>query len=140
MDWIHRRRGLESKQGWRGQTLASISTPPLHLLAVFAIVILLLSFSHHADYKAQLQRNTQFLSFLLPFILVFLVGHLLMSGGFYYFLHSRSGHGPIHRSPAAAAEAAASFPWGVAALVVVVLVLLSYQSAFHSKWFGPLSS
>ncbi|KAK2983783.1 hypothetical protein RJ640_017186 [Escallonia rubra] len=29
-------------------------------------------------------------------------------------------------------------PWGVAVLVVVLLVLVSYQSSVHSKWFAPL--
>ncbi|GMH02989.1 hypothetical protein Nepgr_004828 [Nepenthes gracilis] len=140
MDWIHSRRGPGLKHSQTGGALSALSMlppPPLHLIAIFSIVIFLLSFSHHADYKAELQRNTNFLFFLLPFILIFLVGYLLIvTGGLYYFQSSRARHEPLHQSTAAAAAVAASFPWGVAALVVLLLALLYYQSSFHSKWFG----
>ncbi|KAL6179296.1 hypothetical protein ACLB2K_050812 [Fragaria x ananassa] len=78
MEWFYpKRRGPEWKQGWTGQTLSSISAPPLHLLTIFAI-----------------RRHPQ---------------HELAN------------------------QASGGSPWGVAILVVLVLVLLSYQSSFHSK-------
>nr|TKS14875.1 hypothetical protein D5086_0000039090 [Populus alba] len=54
MEWFYpKRRGPEWKQGWTGQTVASMSPPPFPLLAIFCIVISLLWLSHYSGYKAQ---------------------------------------------------------------------------------------
>lgn len=133
MEWFYtRRRGPEWKQGWTGQTLASISPPPLHLLIIFGIVIFLLWFSQSADYKAQLKStaiNFQLFLFLLPILLILFMASYSTSWRFNFPLW-RQEHDPKQRAGAS--------PLGVAILVVVLLVLLSYQSSFHSKWFGPL--
>ncbi|KAK4562414.1 hypothetical protein RGQ29_005052 [Quercus rubra] len=127
MEWFYtRRRGPEWKQGWTGQTLGSISTPPLHLLTIFGIVFVLLWFSHYTGYKTQLRTtamNFQLFLFLLPILLVLLMASN-SSGWRFNFPLSRSDHG--------------GSPLGIASLVVLLLVLLSYQSSFQSKWFGPL--
>lgn len=127
MEWLYtRRRGPEWKQGWTGQTLGSISTPPLHLLTIFGIVFVLLWFSHYTGYKTQLRTtamNFQLFLFLLPILLVLLMASN-SSGWRFNFPLSRSDHG--------------GSPLGIASLVVLLLVLLSYQSSFQSKWFGPL--
>ncbi|KAL6313141.1 hypothetical protein AAG906_019613 [Vitis piasezkii] len=77
MEWFfHKRRGPEWKHGWTGQTLNNISTPPLPLLAIFAIVILLWSLSNYTSYKAQLYQTTnnfQLFLFLLPILFIFLI-------------------------------------------------------------------
>lgn len=126
------------EEGWRNQTISSLSTLPLQLLAIFAIVILLLYLSSsNGDYKAQLERNVQFSMFLLPLLLVFVLGFLLMNdyGGLYSQFFSRSKKlGSQTTNTICQSTATASFPWGVAVLVVVVLVLLSYQSSFQAKW------
>ena len=133
-----RRRGEVCKQGWRNQTLiSSISTLPFHLVAIFVIVILLLCFSSssHADYKAyQLERNVGFMMFLFPLIVMLILGFLLMYGGFYSQLVSNSKN-KLALHSTTICQTAISFPWGVAVLVVVVLVLLSYQSSVQAKWF-----
>jgi len=135
MDWFYpKRRGPEWKQGWTGQTLASISAPPLPLLAIFAIVIFLLSISQYTNYKAQLQYsmiNFQLFLLLLPILLIFLVLSGLTSGRFTLW--------PLRPDRDTAARRTGGSPWGVAILLVVLLLLVSYQSSFHSKWFGPLS-
>ena len=127
MEWLHyKRRGPEWKHGWTGQMLNNISTPPLPLLAIFAIVILLLSLSNYASSKAILYEsanNLQLFLFLLPILFIFMM--VSSTNGRLSFQD-----GPNHRG--------GSFPWGVAALVVVLLVLVSYQFAFQSKWFGAL--
>lgn len=127
MEWFYtRRRGPEWKQGWTGQTLGSISTPPLHLLTIFGIVFVLLWFSHYTGYQTQLRTtamNFQLFLFLLPILLVLLMASN-SSGWRFNFALSRSDHG--------------GSPLGIASLVVLLLVLLSYQSSFQSKWFGPL--
>lgn len=134
MDWFYtKRRGPEWKQGWTGQTLSSISTPPLHLLTIFAIVIVLLWFSKSTDYKAELKHtaaNVQLFFFLLPILLIFVVASNSTSWRFNF---------PLLRSEQESGQrAGSSSPLGIAILVVLLLVLLSFQSSFHSKWFGPL--
>ncbi|GFS42806.1 hypothetical protein Acr_00g0081770 [Actinidia rufa] len=127
MEWLYpKRRGPEWKHGWTEQTLASITTPPLPLLAIFAIVIFLLCLSQYTNYKAQIQHsmiNFQLVLFLLPVLLIFVLLSGFTSGRFNIRALS-----PDHRS--------GGFPWPVAVLVVVLLVLVSYQSSFHSKWLG----
>ncbi|EEF33128.1 uncharacterized protein LOC8285145 [Ricinus communis] len=137
MEWFYpRRRGPEWKQGWTGQTLGSISIPPPPLLVIFGIVILLLWLSQYTDYKAQLHHsaiNFQLFLFLLPVLLILLIASYSTNWMPYFRLRQpRSG-----RESVRSAEGS-SQPWGIAAFVAVLLVLLSYQSSFHSKWFGPL--
>ncbi|KAF8406565.1 hypothetical protein HHK36_008653 [Tetracentron sinense] len=133
MGWFFsERRGPGWKQGWKEQTLASISAPPLPLLAIFAIIILFLSLSQYAGYKANMHHNMvnfQIFLFLLPVLLIFILRSMSTNGRFVFRL-PRPQHDSIHR--------AGSSPWGVAVLVVVLLVMVSYQSSFHSKWFQPL--
>lgn len=131
---FYKRRGPEWKQGWTGQALSSISTPPLPLLIIFVIVILLLSLSQFKDYKAQWRYTMlsfKLLLFLLPVLLIFFMHSFFNNDWFAVRLpHLDRGRGLIH--------GAGGVPWGVAILVVVLLVLVSYQSTFHSKWFRPL--
>ncbi|CAO2813823.1 unnamed protein product [Amaranthus hypochondriacus] len=131
-------REEEYKQGWRNQTfMSSISTLPFHLVAIFVIVILLLFFSSssHADYKAhQLEHNLGFMMFLFPLIVMVILGFLLMNGGFYSQLVSNSKN-KLALHSTTICQTAVSFPWGVGVLVVVVLLLLSYQSSVQARWF-----
>ncbi|KAL3539056.1 hypothetical protein ACH5RR_002422 [Cinchona calisaya] len=136
MDWFYPRRGPEWKQGWTGQTMASLSLPPLPLLAIFAIVIFLLSFSQSSNYKEKLDHattNFQLFLFLVPIFSLLLIRPSFSVGWFNFWAPKPPGpkESPsMHRS-------GGGFPWGTAILVVVLLVLVSYQSSFHSKWFAP---
>ncbi|KAJ7967206.1 Transmembrane protein [Quillaja saponaria] len=86
MEWFYpKRRGPEWKQGWTGQTVASISAPPFHLLAIFGIVISLLWLSQYTDYKAQWRKTTinfQIFLFLLPVLLILFMISFSTSGRF----------------------------------------------------------
>ncbi|KDP27587.1 hypothetical protein JCGZ_19592 [Jatropha curcas] len=134
MEWFYpKRRGPDWKQGWAGQTMNSISTPPPSLLTIFGIVILLLWLSQYTGYKAQLRHsaiNFQLFIFLLPILLILLLA-CSSTNWMLYFRHRQP-------QPDSARPDSGSSPWGMAIFVVVLLVLLSYQSSFHSKWFGPL--
>lgn len=137
MDWIQsRKRGPEWKQSWTEQTLSSMSAPPLPLVAIFTIVIFLLSLSQYSAYKEQMQNtmiNFKIFLFLLPVLLVFLLrSSLLSGGGWLNFGVSPQQGGLVRRE---LARGMAGFPWGVAVLVVVLLVLVSFHSSFQSKWF-----
>ncbi|KAI3447981.1 hypothetical protein Pfo_004646 [Paulownia fortunei] len=137
MDWIHtRKRGPEWKHGWTDQALSSISAPPLPLVAVFAIVIFLLSLSQYTTYKEHMRYtvvNFKILLFLVPLLLIFFLRSSLLTGGRWFNFWSSSQHGRQVRRELA--HGMSGFPWGMAVLVVALLVLVSYQSSFHSKWF-----
>ncbi|KAF5182602.1 transmembrane protein [Thalictrum thalictroides] len=134
MAWFLRdRRGAEWKQGWTVQTLSSISTPPPPLLVVFAIVLLFLSLSKYMDYKSEMQKteiNFELLLFLLPVLLILIVRCMSSNGSVSFWLPRPNKQDSIAQ--------VGNFPWGVAALVVVLLVMISYQSSFKSQWFRPL--
>ncbi|KAK9666843.1 hypothetical protein RND81_14G215300 [Saponaria officinalis] len=121
---------------------SSISMPPIHLLAIFCIVILLLSISYHGDYKkAQIERNVQFGMLLFPFVAIFGVGFLLMNGGLYNFqlmspLKKFAPESTVYQlmSPlkkfapeSTVYRSVASFPWRVVVAVVVLMVLLFWR-------------
>ncbi|XAR72735.1 hypothetical protein NMG60_11019475 [Bertholletia excelsa] len=131
MEWLYpKRRGPEWKQGWTERTLYSISLPPLPLLAIFAIVIFLLFVSQYTSYKAQVHSasaNLHLFLFLLPILLAFIMLPVL-AGGRIAFWASPYNEEPRQRGGGS--------PWGVAILVVVLLVLVSYHSSVQSKWFG----
>ncbi|RRT70326.1 hypothetical protein BHE74_00058315 [Ensete ventricosum] len=134
MAWFFgERRGPQWKHGWREQTLSSLSLPPPQLIAIFAIVILFLSVSWYADCKTQVRRTEigfRFLLFLLPAALIVVARYVARDGGFVFRL-PRGRRESIHR-------AGGSSPWGVLLLVLLLLVMVSYQSSFHSQWFRPL--
>ncbi|PIN14292.1 hypothetical protein CDL12_13083 [Handroanthus impetiginosus] len=140
MDWIHtKRRGPQWKQGWTDQTLSSISAPPLPLLAIFTIVIFLLSLSQYNTYKEQMRYtmiNFKILLFLVPILLISLISStrlkLIAGQGWFSFMSSSQQGRQVRRE---LARGTSGFPWGVAILVVVLLVLVSYQSSFQSKLF-----
>ncbi|PON55102.1 Transmembrane protein [Parasponia andersonii] len=136
MGWFYpKRRGPQWKQGWTSQTVASVSAPSFHLLAIFSIVMVLLWLSQYTGHKAQLQQtavNFQLFVFLLPVLLIVFMASYSSCGLFNFRFRRPRPDTPM--------QPAGSSPWGVAVFVALLLVLLSYQSSFHSKWFGPLWS
>ncbi|WCJ39556.1 hypothetical protein M5689_020537 [Euphorbia peplus] len=139
MEWICPTR----RRGWAGDTLSSISSPPpLPLLTIFAIVILLLCFSNYTSYKAHLDHSAHSFHFffvLLPILLIIFISAYSSSWLQQFYSGFR---GQPRRRPALGAlslgsgSSLGSFPWGITIFVVLLLVLISYQSSFHSKWFG----
>ncbi|TXG52060.1 hypothetical protein EZV62_021229 [Acer yangbiense] len=129
MGWLWRdSRGPAWKQGWADQTLASMSAPPWPLVAIFGIIFMLLSLSSYINYRVQMQQNMiNFKIFLmfLPVLLIF-VAKITWS-----FKPRTAKHG-------SADDNTRSFPWSMAALVVVLLALVSYQSRVQSMWSPSL--
>ncbi|KAI9123593.1 hypothetical protein K1719_004893 [Acacia pycnantha] len=131
MEWFYtKRRGAKWKQGQTGHTMSSISAPSLHFLMIFGIVISLLWFSQSKDYKSQLHYaaiNFHLFLLLLPILLIFLI---ISYSRKLCFRLTQPEHDSLQR-------AGVSFSsWTVAVLVLLLLVLLWYQSSFQSKWFG----
>ncbi|XP_057973153.1 uncharacterized protein LOC131161422 [Malania oleifera] len=136
MGWlIKERRGPEWKQGWAEKAISAVSPPPAPLLGVLGILLLFLWLSYYADYRAQVQRtvvNSRLLLFLLPVLLIFLMRSIgsLNRERVVLGIPGAGHRDSIHR--------AGSSPWGMALLVAVLLVMVSYQSSFHNNWFRPL--
>lgn len=134
MGWFLREGSSSSwKVGWTERTLASLRAPPLPLVAIVGIVVVLLSISSYANYKSQVQKTMiGFKVFLLvlPLLLIFVANSVTKYGSVLVI-------SPRTKREPATSEAGGS-PWGVALLLIVLMVLISYKSYFHSKWWPPI--
>ncbi|EXC00988.1 hypothetical protein L484_016054 [Morus notabilis] len=134
MGWLIRedRSGSSWKLGWTERTLASLTAPPLPLLAIVGIVVVLLSVSSYANYKSQMQKTVigfRLFLLLLPLVLIF-VAHSVTKYGTVLVVRPRTKHEAVSEG--------GGTPWGVVVLLVVLAVLISYQSYFQSKWWPPI--
>lgn len=134
MGWLReQKRGPPWKHGWTEQTIASMSLPPLPILIIFFIVVFLLYLSFSINLTKQMDRTMagmKLFLLLIPVAIIFLAQWISVKGKLVIPLLN-TDHDAVHR--------ASGSPWGVAVVVVLLLVLLSYQSSLHSKWF-PWSS
>ncbi|KAI3410721.1 uncharacterized protein J3R85_018485 [Psidium guajava] len=130
MGWlIKEKRGPAWKHGWAQQTIASISPPPMPVVALFSIVLLLLWLSFRINYTRQMERTVvslKLLLLLLPLFLVVLTRWVAANHGRLVIPLPDADHDTMHR--------ASRTPWGIAFLVGLVLLLLSYQSNLRSQW------
>ncbi|KAJ7966866.1 Transmembrane protein [Quillaja saponaria] len=131
LGWLLReRRGPAWKKGWTENTLSSISAPPLPLVAIVGIVILLLWISSYTSYKSQVQKskiNFNLFLLFLPLLLLFLANSINKYARLVYPA-TKATRTVIHQARQEGS------PWGVLALVLLLLVLVSYQSSFKSMW------
>lgn len=129
MGWLVReRRG--GRQSWTEQTLASLLAAPLPLVAIVGIVVILLSISSYTSYRVQMHRNMivfKLFLFLLPLILIFVANSISKYG--------RYNPGTKQRL----ANQYGDFSWGVVVLLVLLLLMISYQPYLKSKWWPPVS-
>lgn len=148
MEWLQpRRRGPEWKQGWTERTLTSISAPSLHLLTVFLIVVFLLwcssSYSEPRPHLHHSMANLHVLLLLSPVFAIFLLAlyssawRFTGGGGSTSSLDNAARAVQPQNRPGGGGSGM-GIPWGVAFVVGLLLVLVSYHSSFQSKWFGPL--
>ncbi|KAL9312557.1 hypothetical protein ACSQ67_018009 [Phaseolus vulgaris] len=118
MAWLLKeRRGPAWKQGWTTNTLCSLSAPPLQLLTIVAIVI-----------HPHLPR----LPLAAALFLIF-VAYTISKHGSRLVLPAP----PPFLGGIRLRTEGGGFPWGVAALVVLLMVLASFLSNFRSMW-SPL--
>ncbi|CAM8910264.1 hypothetical protein QQ045_033212 [Rhodiola kirilowii] len=110
--------------------------PPLHLCIIISLVFLLLGFSWYINYESMMEeRMDKFkLFFMLSPLLLLLVVRFLPANNdqlnvpFNIRLPDQES---IHR--------AGGTPWGVAALLVVLLCMVSHQTSLRESWFPLLS-
>ncbi|KAH8515148.1 hypothetical protein H0E87_003849 [Populus deltoides] len=130
MAWLLKHtRGPAWKQEWTQRTLASLSLPPFPLVAIFFIIILLLSVSSFMSYKNLMRHaliNFKLLLLFLPVLLIFLAMFASKVETF-MFPNTKAQYG-------SADNRSSNLPWGLAVLVVVLLVMVNYRSSFQSMW------
>jgi hypothetical protein len=112
----------------------SVSTKSFHFITIFVIVVFLLWFSQSTEYEDEVKQaagNFQLILFLLPFLLMLIFAVVYSTRGRFHF--------PFLRPEYEMIQQAGGVPWRAVMFLVLILVLLSYQSSFRAKWFGPLS-
>ncbi|KAK9220764.1 hypothetical protein WN944_009188 [Citrus x changshan-huyou] len=101
---------------------------PLHLFFFMLILFFVLGLSWYINYESVFEdfmNQVKFYLMLSPLILLLIV-HCL-SGGVPFFSPFPAEPDALHR--------AGGSPWGVAALLVLVLFMVSHQSSLHERWF-----
>ncbi|KAI3725444.1 hypothetical protein L1987_65232 [Smallanthus sonchifolius] len=118
MGWFVREG--RSELSWVDQTLGSISAPPMQLLAFLGLVIFLMSMSTRSEPKpAHIEREKMGLNlllYLLPLAL-FLVTYVTMRNRLSNAVQATG-------LPTEAGKQDGCSPWGVAFVVIMVLVLV----------------
>ncbi|KAH7849071.1 hypothetical protein Vadar_012582 [Vaccinium darrowii] len=124
------RRGLKWKQSWGERTLASIFETPIPLLVLVGIALLLVSTSWYLEGKAKIQQAMPNFQLLL----------ILCTVVFILFVHVQN----LAQDPRPVCNTQRRWncgdgsPWVVAAVVVFLLVLVSFKSSLRSKFFKLL--
>lgn len=144
MSWLLRGRRAVS---WREQTLESVSSPPpMPLIVLFGVVMLLMCLASYSDYRAQAQRamiSFKLLLFLLPVLLILFMHLTMVFKRWFYYMglggarsSSRLGYnyGPLPWW-SSSIHGDGSSPWGLALVVLMLLVLVYYHSSVQYIWF-----
>lgn len=111
----------------------TLNPVPFPVLLVLAVISVLLFISWYVSYESIVEAAEEQMSWVLlaiPILLllaVHLVSFIENSD-----LFSSSPYSYRYRSHQRPQEG--SSPWGVAALIVLLLVLVQYQSVFHDSW------
>ncbi|RRT67176.1 hypothetical protein B296_00024554 [Ensete ventricosum] len=120
----------------------TLSPVPYHVLLILLMVLGLLSLSWFFDYESFMEDAEEQMSWVLlviPVLLILVIRWLSsierlddsLLGFFAYDHRRRSYYNGSNERPQAG-----SSPWGVAAVVVLLLVLVYFQSSFQDMW-GP---
>ncbi|WCJ32433.1 hypothetical protein M5689_013855 [Euphorbia peplus] len=108
----------------------NMSSMPVHLWLFVIVLIFTLSLSCYINFESKMEdmmKQLKILVMLSP-ILILVVVQCLSSGFFVIHLPEKES---VHR--------AGGSPWGVALLLLFLLLMVSYQSSFHHRWFPVLT-
>ncbi|XP_057965386.1 uncharacterized protein LOC131155949 [Malania oleifera] len=127
MDYGRRRSSF-----FDGFTLYPLPYPVLLILAVISIFLGIQWFSDYESVVEAAEEQTNWILLATPVVLILLVRWLSSiedPGSFFRYSPYDRRRRTHHLQPEG------SSPWGVAALILLLLVLVQYQSAFHDSWF-----
>ncbi|TXG64739.1 hypothetical protein EZV62_011733 [Acer yangbiense] len=108
---------------------------PYPVFLILAVTFIFLGISWFFSYEEAIESAEEQMGWILfatPVVLIVFV-RLLSSFETNMFFSSKSPwelRRSTHHHPSEG-----SSPWGVAAFIVLLLVLVQYQSAFHKSWF-----
>lgn len=114
----------------------SLSPLPYPVLLILAVTLIFLGISSYFSYEEALEEVEGQLSWVLfatPVVLILLVRWLSSKENSDMFFASSSPWDKHRRTYYGQSEG--SFPWGVAAMIVLLLVLVQFQSSFLDSWF-----
>lgn len=105
------------------------SLPPFQLLFIIFIVLFLIFISWYMAYESAMEDTVDQLKLYLMIspLLLLLAVRCWSKTGIRTIPLPPSEPNAIHR--------AGSSPWGVGLLVILLLLMISYQSTFHDQWF-----
>ncbi|CAH8262957.1 unnamed protein product [Arabidopsis lyrata] len=117
-------------------SLSPLPYPVLLILAVASVFLLSSWYFSLEDAAESAGEQINFALLLIPLFLIVLVRWLSSMENPDAILGMFSNRRrTTYVSPRAGGDGGSS-PWGVAALIVLLLVLLQYQSSFLEMWFG----
>jgi hypothetical protein len=108
---------------------------PLHLCFFLLTLFLFIGFSWYMSYESVFQtlaNQVRLLIMMSPLVLLLAV-HLMSTNERQHvpFFISLPERDSLHR--------VGGSPWGVGLVLVLLLLMISYQSYFHERWFPLLS-
>ncbi|KAG4979357.1 hypothetical protein AAZX31_12G023200 [Glycine max] len=109
---------------------------PYPVLLILSLIFIFLGVSWYFSYEEVVETAEQQLGWLLfctPVVLILIVRWLSsMENSYWFFSASLPGErrGRTHQG-----LSEGSSPWGVAALILVLLIMVQYQSNFLDSWF-----
>lgn len=108
---------------------------PYPVLFILFVIFIFLAISWSSTYESAVEDTEQSINWVLmatPIILLIAVRWLSsIPDSHQFFLPSSTSYrSRSHHSPSEG-----SSPWGVAAFIILLLIMVSYQSTFHDKWF-----
>nr|AFK38015.1 unknown [Lotus japonicus] len=124
-----RNRGSSVMEGF------TLNPLPYPVLLILALIFIFLGISWYLSYEEVVetaQEQFGWVLFATPVVLILLVRWLSSMENTDWFsgLSPWSGRGRIYEG-----SSEGSSPWGVAALIVVVLMMVQFQSNFLESWF-----
>ncbi|XP_057456717.1 uncharacterized protein LOC130747718 [Lotus japonicus] len=124
-----RNRGSSVMEGF------TLNPLPYPVLLILALIFIFLGISWYLSYEEVVetaQEQFGWVLFATPVVLILLVRWLSSMENTDWFsgLSPWSGRGRIYEG-----SSEGSSPWGVAALIVVVLIMVQFQSNFLESWF-----
>lgn len=116
----------------------TLSPLPYPVLLILAVIFIFLGFQWSSDYEEAVETveySTNWALLVVPVALLIIVRWLSTmeeSPSFFgYYPFDRRRQPAVYRQ----SDGGGSSPWGVAALIVLLLVLVHFQSSFLDAWF-----
>lgn len=100
---------------------------PIHFSFFIIIILFVLGLTWYLNYESKVEdlMNQVKLFIMISPVIILLIVHCISNG--FPFLVPLPEREALHR--------AGGSPWGVAALLIFLIFMVSYQSSFHEKWF-----